>query len=401
MPSTTGYSITTRKLRLCCGHPDWLRKTQELYNEIESFYYDLLLKREELWELSSQKTMRALEVLTIMGRDKKIPEVPIPWEKVPLYFRRAAINSAIAAAKSHISRQSIIPGRKAEKLHSAVTYYKGMYRDFSHKEITLKVWTGEKWQWMRCRLYGEIFPEQAELMSPSVTFEKKYLMLHVPVKEFTADTASVKQRIQEGRRICAIQFTNGDAFAVGTVCDGAGKEIAVKFWSGGKEYTHRCNQIQKKIEKARKSLGEEKQPGENRKYWMRLKHLSEYYAHEVSAQIIKFCLKNQVSMIILPKYKKEYTDYVMIGSGNWSTLHLSTGIRRNLIYKAWKNGILVIETYAKGISETCASCGAPIVSVNRKADEYICRNGHRGSRSLNSARNLSRKCIQQLGKQVV
>ena len=175
----------------------------------------------------------------------------------------------------------------------------------------------------------------------------------------------------------------------------------MKFWSGGKEYTHRCNQIQKKIEKARKSLGEEKQPGENRKYWMRLKHLSEYYAHEVSAQIIKFCLKNQVSMIILPKYKKEYTDYVMIGSGNWSTLHLSTGIRRNLIYKAWKNGILVIETYAKGISETCASCGAPIVSVNRKADEYICRNGHRGSRSLNSARNLSRKCIQQLGKQVV
>ena len=401
MPSTTGYSITTRRLRLCCGHPDWLWKTQELYNKIESFYYNLLLSKEELWELSSQKTMRALEVLTIMGRDKKIPEKPLPWEKVPLYFRRAAINSAIAAAKSHISRQSTIPGRKAEKLYSAVTYYKGMYRDFSHKEITLKVWTGEKWQWMRCRLYGKSFPEQAELMSPSVTFEKKYLMLHVPVKEFTADTATVKQRIQEGRKICAIQFTNGDVFAVGTICDGTGQETDVKFWSGGKEYTHRCSQIQKKIEKARKSLGEEKQPGENKKYWMHLKHLSEYYAHEISAQIIKFCLEKQVSLIVLPKYKREYTDYVMIGSGNWSTLHLSARIRSNLTYKAWKNGILVIETYAKGISETCASCGAPIVSVNRKVDEYICQNGHRGNRSLNSARNLSRKCIQHFGKQVV
>lgn len=135
-----------------------------------------------------------------------------------------------------------------------------MYRDFSHKEITLKVWTGEQWTWMRCRLYGREFPAEAELMSPSVTFEKKYLMLHVPVKEFTADTATVKQRIREGRKICAIQFTNGDVFAVGTVCDGMGKETDVKFWGGGKEYTHRCNQIRKKIEKARKSLGGENSP---------------------------------------------------------------------------------------------------------------------------------------------
>ena len=172
MPSNTGYSITTRRLRLCCGHPEWLRKTQDFYNEIESFYYDLLLAHEELGELGSQKTLRALEVLTIMGRDKQVPQNPLPWGKVPLYFRRAAINSAIAAAKSHISRQKSIPGRKAEKLHSAVTYYKGMYRDFSHKEITLKVWTGEQWKWMRCRLYGREFPAEAELMSPSVTFEK-------------------------------------------------------------------------------------------------------------------------------------------------------------------------------------------------------------------------------------
>mgnify|MGYP000435318979 FL=1 len=33
---------------------------------------------------------------------------------------------------------------------------------------------------------------------------------------------------------------------MGTVCDGMGKETDVKFWGGGKEYTHRCNQIRKK-----------------------------------------------------------------------------------------------------------------------------------------------------------
>ena len=102
MPSNIGYSITTRRLRLCCGHPEWLRKTQDFYNEIESFYYDLLLAHEELGELGSQRTLRALEVLTIMGRDKQVPQNPLPWEKVPLYFRRAAINSAIAAANHYI-----------------------------------------------------------------------------------------------------------------------------------------------------------------------------------------------------------------------------------------------------------------------------------------------------------
>lgn len=45
----------------------------------------------------------------------------------------------------------------------------------------------------------------------------------------------------------------------------------------------------------------------------------------------------------------------MIGSGNWSTMHLSSGIRSNLPYKAWKNGILVIETYAKGYPKPALS----------------------------------------------
>ena len=45
---------------------------------------------------------------------------------------------------------------------------------------------------------------------------------------------------------------------------------------------------------------------------MHLKHMSEHYANEISSQIIGLCLAKQVSLIVLPKYKKEYTDYVMI-----------------------------------------------------------------------------------------
>ena len=77
-----GYSITTWRLHLWCDHPEWLRNTQEFYNEIATFYYNLLLKHEELWNLGSQQTLRELEILSIPGRGGRIPEEPLPWEKI-------------------------------------------------------------------------------------------------------------------------------------------------------------------------------------------------------------------------------------------------------------------------------------------------------------------------------
>ena len=130
-----GYSITTWRLHLWCDHPEWLRNTQEFYNEIATFYYNLLLKHEELWNLGSQQTLRELEILSIPGRGGRIPEEPLPWEKIPLYFRRAAANKGIAMAKSYIGHLHQGNFRRAEKLNAAVTYYKGMYRDFSNREM--------------------------------------------------------------------------------------------------------------------------------------------------------------------------------------------------------------------------------------------------------------------------
>ena len=54
----SGYSITTWRLHLWCRHPEWLRTTQEVYNRIAEFYYNLLLDHTELWELGSQQTLR-------------------------------------------------------------------------------------------------------------------------------------------------------------------------------------------------------------------------------------------------------------------------------------------------------------------------------------------------------
>lgn len=105
------YAITVRRYNVLFRHTDWLKKTQE--------------------------ALRILEILTIVGRDKQPVPTPLPWKKIPLYFRRAAINTATAAAKSYLAR--VTQEYPTEKFTESVTFYKGMYRDFQDNTISLKL----------------------------------------------------------------------------------------------------------------------------------------------------------------------------------------------------------------------------------------------------------------------
>ena len=257
---------------------------------------------------------------------------------------------------------------------------------------------GNSWRWMRCRLYGHTFPEEAQIMSPSVTFKKPYVMLHVPVKEIVEDVSGVKERIAEKKNVCGIQFANKDTFAVASVMNSEKEEIAVRYFKGGNAYSHQCARILKKIDKSFESHGENAGGQVNRKYWMHLKHLSEHYAHGISRKIVEFCRENEVGIIAFPKYVDAYAGYVKKGAGNYSALHLSTKIREYLTYKAWKEGILIIDVNAKGMHETCAVCGKKLVEKDKQKQECTCENGHRNNRYLNVARNTAKRCLEQLQK---
>lgn len=235
-------------------------------------------------------------------------------------------------------------------------------------------------------------------MSPSVVLDQKYEMLHVPVKEIVQDASTVKERIEEVRNVCGIHFTNGDAFAVASVMNCEGKELAVRYFKGGKEYTHRCSKVLEKIEKSRKSRGENAGGRVNQKYWMHLKHLGEQYAHQVSLNIVTFCKEQDVSIIAFPKYDEEYRRHVLKGAGNFGTLHLSTRIREYLTYKAWKEGILVLDLNAKEMHRICAVCGSEIVQQDKQSKRFVCEKGHQGDAYLNVARNAAKRCLEQFQK---
>ena len=101
---SAGYAITTYKIQLNYKHLDWFKKTQSLFDAVLAFYYELLEKQPEALSLTNQNLLRHLELQTIKQRNGTPPETPLPFKKIPLYFRRAAINAAISMYRSYISK---------------------------------------------------------------------------------------------------------------------------------------------------------------------------------------------------------------------------------------------------------------------------------------------------------
>ena len=390
----TGYSIRTWRMRLVCPEPIWLDRTEEYFQNVVEFYYHLLRQHEELWNSSLFDIQRSLELLTLTGRDGRQPTNPLPMGKVPVYLRRAAINKASATVKSTQELQSGFP----EKLEAKVTFFKGMYSDLTDRSICLKLWNGEKWIWTDCNLKGRSFPQDGQLMSPTLVKEGRCYLLNIPVKQENSDARTAKERMAEGTNLCSVRFTNTDTFAVCCILDEQGKQLAVHTCRGGDAYRHRCKLLETRIQKSRPNTVGDNSPQPNRKYYMHLKNLSEHYAHQVSREIVEYCKAHEVGIIAFPKYAESYEKNVKKASGNYSALHLSTRIREYLTYKAWQSGILVIDINAKGLHENCAVCGANIVSVDKKTQECTCEAGHKTNRYLNIARNTAKRCLAQFQK---
>ena len=256
--------------------------------------------------------------------------------------------------------------------------------DLTDRSICLKLWNGEKWIWTDCKLKGRPFPQDGQLMSPTLVKEGRRYLLNIPVKQENSDARTAKERMAEGTNLCSVRFTNTDTFAVCCILDEQGKQLAVHTCRGGDAYRHRCKLLETRIQKSRPNTVGDNSPQPNRKYYMHMKNLSEHFAHQVSREILNF-RRESCRNHCPPDYDGNFTRMAMVKSGNFSPLHLSSKIRTNLQYKAWAEGILVLQTRTDGLKDKCAICGG---KVRRKGNEFLCENGHHGNRFLNDARNL-------------
>lgn len=163
----TGYSIKTWKMRFFCPEKQMIETTEALYREAVAFYYELLKESEELWAENLLTIQGHLEKLTVPGRDGREPKYIPPSGKLPVYFRRSAMNKAAMAVKTAASAESF-----PEKIDANITFFKGMYRDLTDTSVVLKLWNGKKWIWVLCGLTGRPFPKEAAILSPTLVHEE-------------------------------------------------------------------------------------------------------------------------------------------------------------------------------------------------------------------------------------
>lgn len=151
----TGYSIKTWKMRLFCPEKQMIETTEALYREAVAFYYELLKEREELWDENLLTIQGHLEKLTVPGRDGREPKYIPPGGKLPVYFRRSAMNKAAMAVKTAASAENF-----PKKIDANITFFKGMYKDLTDTSVVLKLWNGKKWIWVPCGLTGRPSPRK-------------------------------------------------------------------------------------------------------------------------------------------------------------------------------------------------------------------------------------------------
>ena len=416
---SAGYAITTYKIQLNYKHLDWFKQTQSLFDAVLAFYYELLEKQPEALTLSNQNLLRHLELQTIKQRDGTPPETPLPFEKIPLYFRRAAINAAISMYRSYMGKLKawqegpIKSGKPSPPkcLHMSMLYYKGMYKDFDEKSILLKLYTGKAWAWVKHRYTGRPFPENAELMSPTIVIKKKKVMLHIPVKEIVEDSRTAKERVQQNEKFVAVALTGSDSLAVCTTIEADGRATAPYFIKGGKELAHRRklllgytkrglaeNDMTHTVGDAALSVPQEHRP--NKKYYDKITRLTDHYAHEVSRKIVDYALKQGAKLIVLPELKESFDQAKKPYLGKSPYDFIGRRIIRYVQYKAWQQGLVAMTSKPYYASTRCYHCDAPIAKHNTEyqnpsanfygGKNFVCKEGHRGSTALNSARNLGK-----------
>ena len=416
---SAGYAITTYKIQLNYKHLDWFKQTQSLFDAVLAFYYKLLEKQPEVLSLTNQNLLRHLELQTIKQRDGTPPETPLPFEKIPLYFRRAAINAAISMYRSYMGKlkawqEGPIKSRKPSPpkcLHMSMLYYKGMYKDFDEKSILLKLNTGKTWAWVKHRYTGRPFPENAERMSPTIVIKKKKVMLHIPVKEIVEDSRTAKERVQQNEKFVAVALTGSDSLAVCTTIEADGRATAPYFIKGGKELAHRRklllgytkrgsagNDMTHTVGNAALSVPQEHRP--NAKYYEKITRITDHYAHEVSRKIVDYAIKQGAKLIVLPELKESFNQAKKPYLGKTPYDFIGRRIARYVQYKAWRKGLVAMTSKPYYASTRCYHCDAPIARHNTEyqnpsanfygGKNFVCKEGHRGSTALNSARNLGK-----------
>src|SRR5215813_287494 len=200
---------------------------QSLFNRVASFYFDVIQAHVKILDLGNMDALRALEQLTHATETNPNPVMPLSdiGEDIPAMFRRAAINAALGSSRSfcaHLAswrrrkEKAEAKGKKFKERppvpprtwNKSTTLYAGMWKERVGSSVTIKVWTGSCWSWIRVRITGREIPEGFALCSPQLVHRGGRWYLHTPVEKKIKNPVKIEKQIKtnEQTRICAVDL---------------------------------------------------------------------------------------------------------------------------------------------------------------------------------------------------
>ena len=366
------------------GISDWFATTQTLFNAVAAFYWQVLDAHPAVLDLSATEALTTLERLTHATADNAHPAMPLAAVavQVPAYFRRAAIHTALGAMRAfqvNLARWKRTKAKAEAKgkpcrarppvpprtWNRSVVFYAGMWKQATTGRITLKLWDGSAWRWLRFRVFGPPLPAAWERGSPQAVRHGEHWWLHVPIRRKVARPPKVATQLAGDPKplLCAIDLNINDALAVATVQRADGTVVASRFFRGGDEL-HDCRKrLLGRIARNRRLTGiiaEGEQ--DNATLWAKIRHLDEDTAHRISRRIVDFAQAAGASILVF-----EHLGHFRPKRGTSSrraNAKRSFWLRGRIFhysrYKAWNSGIVTCRVNPKDTSRCCARCGARV-----------------------------------------
>ncbi len=365
-------------------HAAWFAATQNLFNRVVAFYFEVIQVHEGVLDLSNKEALTALETLTHATKENPTPVMPLSEvaSHVPAMFRRAAIHAALGSARSFYSHLAKWRAKKEKAQakgkkwtsrppvpprtwNKSTTLYAGQWKARRDSSILLKLWTGTCWSWLKCRLTGRDLPPKREMGSPALVRRGNRWWLHTPVEQAFSSPPTIEKQVAANAdtNICAVDLNLGDHLAVCTIQTVEGTILATRFIGGGQEIVgFRKKQLGRIARNRSKTgicaLGEQ----ENIDLWRKINHVDEAIAHLVSARIIQFAKEHEATILVfehLGHLKPERGKYSRRGNSK-RAFWMKGRIFKYAKYKAWQSGIITSRVNPRNTSRECARCHSQV-----------------------------------------
>jgi transposase len=334
-------------------------------------------------DLPAKEALTVLERLTHATAGHPQPVMPLDEVagQVPAYFRRAAIHAALGAMRgfqTHLARWRrakaeargkscrMRPPVPPREWHRSVVLYAGLWKDATAGRITLKLYDGQTWRWVRFRHGGRAIPDGWERGSPQLVRHGTRWWLHVPIRQTmlcpqTAATQLAHPAADADPQplLCAVDLNLNDALAVCTLQRADGTVVASRFVRGGDALHGRRKSLLGRIARNRRLTGIIAEgETDNVALWTKVGHLDEETAHRLSRRIVDFAHRHGASILVfehLGSFQPERAKYSRRANAKRS-YWLRGKVVHDSRYKAWNVGIVTCRVSPWKTSQQCAHC---------------------------------------------